>query len=358
MTAPPRRRDPALKTPFPLLFVATWSALISACLGGCSTAASTSSATVERDAPATVYRVSDARDWPGDVVLPLRTFGAYRFIDAQVNGEPAGRFLLDTGANRTVIDSGVAGRLGLPDDGGGQTIGVAGTQQTRYRLAEHVRLGPGQTVTGGDVVLYETQRKQLIGLSLRNLGSALNAGVGGIAGFTDFSAVPFTIDPQAGTLTLHHPQAFRPPPDTTRHRLYRFQGLPVIDAKVQNGSDALPVRLLLDTGANGALTLPRTLLQRYPRIASVPVSGAGAQSGVGGTVGSTDTWVRQTELLGLQLQHIPASFEQMPGALGNQNPPLGRLGMGILGNFRLTFDARRGYIYAAWLAPTTARDAR
>lgn len=319
--------------------------------------ASTATATANRPGsaklqPATVYRLDAPDAWPGDLVLPLRTVGPFRFVKATVNGRPAGRFLLDTGANRTVIDTGVAGRIGLPDNGGGSTVGVAGTASTRYRLAQHVRLGPGRLAGSEDTVLLQIARTRLIGLSLGNLGGTLGAGVGGVAGFTDFVAVPFTIDPQAGTLTLHRPTTFRPPPGATRHRLNGFHGLPVIDADVYDGREKIPVRLLLDTGANNALTLPRKLLEHYPRIASVPVSGAGLQSGVGGTAHSTDTWVRQTKILGLKLRHIPVSFEQMPGALGRATPPLGRLGMGVLGSFRLTFDGRHGYIYATWLPPT------
>ncbi len=295
--------------------------------------------------------LDEPRTWPGDLVIPLHAVGPYRYADVSVNGFESGRFLLDTGANRAVIDNGRANRFALPDVGGGTTTGIAGQTSTRYRQAEHLTLGPADVAGNpSQRVLVRSGQTRMIGLDMRRLGG-VSAGVAGILGFRSLGNVPFTIDTEANTLTLHRPHTFRPPADATRIRLRRFHGLPVVDAQLFTRDDeAVPIRLLLDTGMNTALSLPHELIEQHPDLASVPVSGRGNSRGVGGTLASTNTWVHRTRLFGLDLRGLPAGFEAMPPQLQQRGAaPQGRVGMAVLGHFALTFDPQRNYVYARYL---------
>jgi len=53
--------------------------------------------------------------------------------------------------------------------------------------------------------------------------------------------------------------------------------------------------------------------------------------------------VKQVDLLGVKLQDVRTSFER--------NPPMGmgRVGLGLLEHFDLTFDPPRRAVYARWL---------
>ena len=114
----------------------------------------------------------------------------------------------------------------------------------------------------------------------------------------------------------------------------------------------MPVDLLLDTGGDGGISLPLSLLRRRPDIASVPVSGAGARRGVGGPGGTTETWVRSLTTLGLTLLDVPAAFgPNPPGVRARPGRAFGRLGQAVLGQAELTFDAGRGWMYVRFEPP-------
>ena len=336
-----------------------WSTASHACVvavlccaaAGC---AGSGPAVVTRTQAPPPLRLSEAAAWDADgLVVPLRERGPYRFARVEVAGEPAGLFLVDTGANRTVIDEGVAGRIGLERLNEVRAAGVTGWSTHREVRVPGLRLLSDHRGDPG----VELGPRTALGLSFARMGSSLRGGVGGILGFGDLAAVPFTLSPAAGDagprLTLHRPAAFRPPPGATRHRLRLLHGLPVVEAELDAGGGASgggspPVRvdLLLDTGADGGLSLPGSLLRESPGVASVPVSGAGSRRGVGGTGGTRETWVRSLTTLGLTLRDVPAAFgPSPPGVVARPGRVFGRLGQAVLGQAELTFDAERGWLY-------------
>ncbi|MEM1445227.1 MAG: aspartyl protease family protein [Planctomycetota bacterium] len=311
--------------------------------------------------PTVRYTLDAPQQWPGDLVVPLYGTGAYRQVDVTVNGQAAGRYLLDTGANRPVIDTGRANRLGLPDVGGGTTTGIAGAKQTRFRQAESIGL---RADTNHDSpFILDTPATRMIAMNMRQLSGPRAPNHAGIVCFRTLMSVPFTFNSQARTLTLHRPSDFRPPdisdPSVTRVRLRRFHGLPVVDASLKDeDGNAVPIRLILDTGMNTAMSVPIGVLNANPGVAAVPVSGAGVSRGVGGSLASTNTWARSTKVFDLELRNLPVAFEQMPAAIDSADGlPQGRLGMGVLAHFELTFDARRNWLYARYLSPPAAGSA-
>ncbi len=311
--------------------------------------------TVPAAAPASPEAVvlAEAADWSADVVVPLVERGAFRFARVEVDGQRAGLFLVDTGANRTVIADGVAGRIGLERGEEVRASGVTGWSTHRLTGVPDLRL------TGAaDRPAVDLGEREALGLSFHRLGPSMRGGVGGILGFPDLAGVPFTLTPwrgeQPATLTLHRPAAFRPPADATRHRLRLLHGLPVVEATLAGatGRPPVPVDLLLDTGGDGGVSLPLSLLRRRPDIASVPVSAAGARRGVGGPGGTTETWVRSLTMLGLTLHDVPAAFgDNPPGIRARPGRVFGRLGQAVLGQAELTFDAARGWMYVRFGPP-------
>ena len=108
------------------------------------------------------------------------------------------------------------------------------------------------------------------------------------------------------------------------------------------------VWLIVDTGADGQITLPNSAAADWPDIIAVPMSGRGLSSGVGGTVESRHTWLTRLRLLGVELMHVPVSFEDSGFASTRSRVHIGRIGGKLLNQFRLTFDPSTRQIWASW----------
>lgn len=322
---------------------------------GCATSNQTASpsATVltsAKDRPAgagVTYDLADPNSLPDRLDIPLIRRGGYLLIPASVNDESVGTMMIDTGASLSVIAQGVAGRIGLEKDGTGKTVGVGGIESFDYYKVRDYTIGRSETV--GDVPgrALKLKSEKMAGLKLLRFGRSLGISMGGIVGFTDLADVPFSLDGARRQLTVYNPIAFRPPRQATRQRLHRYRKLPMVRAELSDGRQRVEVWLIIDYGADNALTLPDTLLQRYPGVVSVHAAGTGRTRGIGGTVQSTQTWVRNFRMFDLDLQDVPVNFEPPPPSL--DGPKLiGRVGNTLLQHFRLTFHAQHGWVYAEW----------
>lgn len=271
--------------------------------------------------------------------------GGYLLAEAEIHGKAVGPMLIDTGASLGVVAQGVAGRLQLAKRGRGRTVGVGGVEAFDFVEVQGVTLGPPGA--GPRLTLPGGHRASL---NLRSLGRVLGAGLTGIVGFNELSSMPFTLDASARTLTVHRASAFRPPRDAARQRLEIYRGLPLVRAEIRSARGPVPVWLLIDSGADRAVTLPDTLLRDHPRLAATRFTGRGRTLGVGGGVTSVQTWLGQIRLLGMNLEGLPVSFEPPPPTLsrGETGRHIGRIGNQLLQHLRITFDAPRGWVYARW----------
>ena len=149
---------------------------------------------------------------------------------------------------------------------------------------------------------------------------------------------------------MHRPSSFRPPRDTARERLEIYRGLPLVRAEIRSERGPVVVWLLIDSGADRAITLPDTLLRDHPRLAATRFTGRGRTTGVGGGVDSVQTWLGRIRLFGMNLEGLPVSFEPPPPTLSHDTTGrhIGRVGNQLLQHLRITFDAPRGWVYAAW----------
>ncbi|MEO1235176.1 MAG: aspartyl protease family protein [Planctomycetota bacterium] len=311
------------------------------------------STTADRSAAASTYTMADPAGLPERLDIPLTRSGGYLLVPGYIDGEPVGLMMIDTGATLSVIAQGSAGRLGLEKDGRGRTVGVGGFEDFDFYRAGHYSIGqasPGARVSAdeGTRGVLRLERDKLAGLRLLGFGESLGVSLGGIVGFTDLAAVPFTLDASRRELSLYEPTAFRPPRDATRERLHRFRRLPVVRAELYDGAQRVEVWLLIDYGADNALTLPNAVLERFPGVLSVNATGRGRTAGVGGTVQSTQAWVKDFRLFGLSLEHVPVNFEEPPPTMRGERL-IGRVGNELLRHFRLTFHASHGWVYAQWV---------
>lgn len=295
---------------------------------------------VDKSPPAAVqtvsYSVNEPAELPQSLTIKLRNQRGYLFAHTRIDGQRAGLFMFDTGSNLTVISTGVAGRLGLEVNGSSQATGVGGTQAFEYRSFESLEFGG-----------VEMKGNRAAAISMHQMSRGIGTSISGLIGVRELGGLPFTLDYSNNTLTIYRRDTFKPPPGVQPRRAsFNFAGLPLVSAELGEGRE---VWLILDSGADNELTLPRKCLALWPGIVSVRGSGSGHSAGVGGAVASTQTWLDTIEVFGLTLHDMPVSFEQAPEAFDRQPKPVGRIGGAFLKNFRLTMDPKRNLIWAQWL---------
>ena len=287
-------------------------------VGGCVAPAS--------DAPSAAETVSLAT-LAEDHVVPLRRAGAYCFAPVAVGGKPAGQWLLDTGSSATIVELGVARRLGLEPVAEGRVRGIGGTQTIGW-------LGP-HTVAIGDAAV----RVQRLGrLNLYALNRVVPYPLSGIVGFDVLATGPVTLHPVATPIgpprLVFHRRGDFDPPLMKAVALQRQGALPAVDAELAGGGRT---RLVLDTGQDIELTLPRSIARRYPGIFAASASGPTGSVGVGGSASGSRAWVAELTAMGHRFRDVPVKIED--------RGEFGRLGMGLLRTLVLAFDAPAGRLW-------------
>jgi len=164
-----------------------------------------------------------------------------------VNGQGPYRFIVDTGANRSVVSTGLAARLGLPTVGEGTVHSVHGATIAQLVAVESLRYS-NLDVPGNQMPMLQ--------------GSML-AGEQGLLGVDGMQGRRLRLDFDEGCIEIL--PANRAPPlgrGWTRMRgELRFGNLVVVEGRI----GGLRVNVLIDTGSNVSLAnsaLHRALAQR------------------------------------------------------------------------------------------------
>ncbi|WP_432797546.1 aspartyl protease family protein [Poriferisphaera sp. WC338] len=280
------------------------------------------------------HSMSEPSALPAQLDIAIHTQSEHIFVRADLDGRDAGMFLLDTGAAIDAVGKGIAGRFNLPEKGSGTAMGIAGAEKFKFREIDSLQIGD-----------LELDRERLAAINLNRFANAMGVSVNGVIGYSSLKHAPFTIDYPNEKLTIYRPNSFLPPTDASAHHLLIRQGLPLVKAQIANGEE---IWLIVDSGADQELTLPMKYLNKYPKVVSVPMSGAGQSAGVGGKIKNIRTWLGQLTLLGVELKNVPVSFEDSPALQFGNNIPIGRIGHRLLENFRITFHTDERLVYAEW----------
>lgn len=186
---------------------------------------------------APLYATPTTRDGAGRVVVPV-----------MVNGQGPFRFVLDTGANRSVLAAHMVTKLGLT-------------------LSDHTLSVELSGVTGETVVpTVKIQRVQAGALQLVNIDMPVigptMAGVDGVLGTEGFEGKKITIDFVRDRVLIEQSRrAHAPSGYMTIPAIFRHGRLFIVDAMVGR----VKCKAVIDTGAEGTLGTERLrqLQQRY-----------------------------------------------------------------------------------------------
>ncbi len=254
----------------------------------------------------------------GKVHLPVRVDDA----------EPAW-FILDTGANVTILDRAFADRLGLEVRGETTAKGAAGgdgTFRVGFSKVASLRV-PGLTLPGQGIAVLE-----------RGTAGANGHPSAGLIGADLIKTLVVEIDYRAATLVLHDPAHFTY--DGPGHVLpinLDANDKPQLDGRITlpNG-DTLRARFGLDTGDRGLLTLHRHFVALHDLddrlTATVPIM---VGLGVGGPVRHHTARLDAIQLGDWSVPQPQITFPP----LGASDAYTGRSRDGLLGA-RLLHDAR------------------
>lgn len=268
--------------------------------------------------------IPGAPDWEltlSGTPVPFQLHGGHIYMNARVNGREA-LAVLDSGAGATLLDSTFARELGLLPEGAFRAQGLGGTQQFSFAPVDSYEVAGA--ILSGQMLAVLPIRDAFLPATGRSIDMIL--------GYDFLSRFIAEIDYPAGTLTLHRPGGYSPPPCAIRVEGELTLSLISFEAVIE---DSIPATLLLDTGAGGTLHLTGTFLEgRGGTLAERPFREAQVEAvGGGGTVRLFP--VESLTIAGVTIPCGEASVFDDSGPLSRYD---GILGSGILSRYTLVLD--------------------
>lgn len=209
-------------------------------------------------------------------------------IDGLLDGK-SGKFLLDTGASSSILDSSFIKGAKITEESGFSAVGVGGAQEAKIvRLETEVSLGSSGEVTLPDEITY-------MSMDLSALTGAMGESLAGIIGEDlltrakvriDFVAGTMTVTPYSASLLGAEPSIFdaflgeapKSDPEKGIFPIFEIGGLILVDAFLGDGVEE---RFIVDTGFHGMLGIFEGAVKRLGLDVKKPRAGA-FMGGIGG----------------------------------------------------------------------------
>lgn len=294
---------------------------------------------------ATPPGISLPDDW--DVVaVPMHRGGNLLFVEAKINGQDAGFFMLDTGSVLNILDPVTAARLGLEGSGQGHAVGVGGVQQGKYLKVDSLRLGNGTNF----VILGP---HTMTTMDVSHLKKLFGERFSGLLGTPLWEKLPYTLDYQESQIKFYRRDSFQPPKDAVEVPLKISDGWPTVPAQINRKHDGT---LLLDSGHEGGLDIGSVFSAAHRDLFSGKGEARGLTQGLGGPRADLNATMDELKLLGHRFAKVPSTYRATPHPGGNQpSASIGMLGGQFMRHFRLTFDYQTGRAWAQWRPDEAAR---
>lgn len=252
---------------------------------------------------------------------PFHVHGGHIYLQARVSGRNA-LAILDSGAGATLLDSSFAAELGLVPEGAFSARGIGGSQEFAFARVDSYSVAGA--VLRGQVLAVMPVREAFLPITGRSIDM--------IIGYDFLSRFVTEIDYSEETITLHLPGEYVPPSAAGFVQGVLSMNLISFEAVIE---DTIPVTLLLDTGAGGALHLTRTFIEGHGGTLGHRPSYSASVEGVGGA-GSIEVFpVESITLGGFTVPCGEASVFEDSGPLSMYD---GILGSDILSRFTLVVD--------------------
>jgi Aspartyl protease/PDZ domain len=271
------------------------------------------------------------------VTLPFEFSGHNIWVEASINGSAPQWFILDTGAEMSVLNTPRAGLLGLKPQGSLEGTG-GGAKSIDVGLIKDVRLALGGT---------QLDARPIMSADLSMIEGFTGRPITGILGYDVLSSYVFEIDYAARRLTLHDPRAFNPA-GTGEAVPFVFHGqTPAVTASVAlPGGASIKGQFMLDTGSGAAVDLNAPFVRQHQLIAKL---GSAARPtfamGVGGDSSAVMGRLASVTFGPYELKRPVARLSKDTRG-SNANPDMaGSLGGQVFSRFTMTFDYAHQMLY-------------
>lgn len=254
----------------------------------------------------------------------LHVHGDRLFVDVVINGSKQ-QALLDSGAEMTLIDEGVALDLKLQLTGGETVKGSGGEEQVRF--ADGVTINAvGETLANRTVAVLDLQD-----LASRLVGRDFAL----ILGRELFDAGRFAIDIESGTIaSLDRSRE----PQGVKLTLTAGRGIESIPVTI----DGRAVQADFDLGNGSEVMISSSFAREAGLLAPGKVVERKRGGGLGGAVERDIVLLPSLEVAGVRLENVRAAVDELPNA-GEAN-----IGVNVLRRFRMVVDFPQR---AVWLQP-------
>lgn len=271
-------------------------------------------------------------DPSGVATIPFELINNHIYVAANVDGGAA-RLLVDTGGTNHLTPA-AASRLDITGAG---KLSASGVGEQR----EEVAIGRGRELRVGTAVLTSPV------FSIIDLGAldrVEGTPVDGVVGHEMFRRFVVMIDYARRELELIEPGHFTPPQGATRIPFQLDEGVPIVNGVL----DGLPVRLSVDTGARGALTLHAPFVRAHDLVAKYRAAPEAVIGwGVGGASRGRPVRLGTLELGGIRIDGIAGELYTGDGGAFANTDHDGNLGGRLLRRFVVAFDYEKRVMYLA-----------
>lgn len=261
--------------------------------------------------------------------IPFELNDNHIFLQGRVNDSEPLWFVLDTGSSNSVMNADRARELGLKTRGGFQATGAGGT----------VASGVASDITFklGDVLIDDLN----VGVvPLNSLEDVAGRRMDVVLGSDLFKHFVVEIDYESKHLNLYEPKNFVYKGAGEILPLTFSNNHPYVRARVAlPGREAIEGEFIVDLGANAALTLLPSFIEKYRILKSVAKTIITSGRGVGGEVEMPVGRVNSLQLGRFRFDNPVTGFPQR-GTFGREGKA-GNIGAAMMRRFKVIFDYSR-----------------
>jgi predicted aspartyl protease len=263
------------------------------------------------------------------VVVPIEIEQNLVIVRVRIGASPPLAFLLDTGASASVIATDRLAGAALAAGASVAATGQGGEIDASTVRGAVLRIGPVRLAPAS-----------IAAVDLGGLSAGLGRRIDGILGHELFERYVVRIDYDRRRLTLFEPGEASG--GGTDIPIEIRDGTPFVAATLSQSGESVPARLLVDSGASGALTLYADFVAAHPDL--VPMRTLAL---TGGAILPGQFRARAGRLGALALGPLRfagpvANFSSNSGGDDAAPGDAGQIGGEVLGRFTATYDYRRG----------------
>jgi predicted aspartyl protease len=259
-------------------------------------------------------------------VVPFRWTPGQIEIEVSVNGGAPVWFILDTGAEFSILSEELASRLGL-----------AIHPRRGRQFADGVSLR---------VATVEMRDQEVMVFSLENFRRQRRS-IAGVIGYDLFKRYVVSIDYASRTLALHEPRTYRAPPSAVSIPIAPAGRLVTVPVAITLADSTwFQATVILDTGASQALILRHPFAESHgllEQAAQFPTTRAGSLETT--TVTFARLPARRLEFGSFTFRDPVLRLYTSDSGAGAYTATDGALGNEVLRRFTATFDYSRGQLH-------------